>query len=555
MNLRRRSANTRTARGVAAAALLIAASLSALFAGMWAVQGQSAPFPAYFTDNLAATVVITTVTPLEQALLDRLDAAKTSIDVAIYDFNRESVRDALLAAHEDGVAIRVVADNNARAAQGSKQNFDALEEEGIPIVVDGIVPTTTVASADAIAEMLDATPDDVLRSAIMHDKYFIVDKRWVWTGSVNMSDSDMTLNHNNALDIESPALAALYQTDFDQMFLDGKFGTRKTASITHTVNIGGAPIQVYFGPQDDPMEQIIAAVNGAQSSIDFAIFTFTDDALADALIAAHARGVHVRGLWDSLAAGNASSDDERMCAAGVPIKIENTRGLMHNKLLVIDAQGAAPTVVTGSLNWTATGNTANNENTLVIANGALTKQYAVEYERMWTTIDVLPCTSVKLPIIFNDAAPPTPTPLPLEPSPLPTITPLPTPAPTPTGTTTSAVRMSRIVYDPPGSDVDGEFVEVVNEGPAAAILTGWTLRDAATNPNIFTFPAFELPPSGAVRVWVKVGVNGAADLFWGRGSAVWNNDGDTATLRAAAGALVAECPYAPAPETGEALCP
>ena len=46
-----------------------------------------------------------------------------------------------------------------------------------------------------------------------------------------------------------------------------------------------------------------------------------------------------------------------------------------------------------------------------------------------------------------------------------------------------------------------------------------------------------------VTVWVKVGTDTASDLYSGRGSAVWNNDGDTATLTDAGGAVVDMCAY------------
>ncbi len=555
---------SRRTGGFATAALLVATWMGALVAGFWPAAAQTPPIAAWFTDNVAATVITTTVTPLEQALLDRLASATTSIDVAIYDFNRDSVRDALLAAHARGVAVRVVGDNKARGALGSRPNFDALEAAGIPVVVDGTVPTATVALAE-IEDGFDAlAPAEVQTSLIMHNKYFIVDGRWVWSGSVNMSDSDITLNHNNALDIDSPALAARYQADFDQMFA-GSFGTAKLASITDSVALTGAIAHVYFAPQDDPIVQVIDAVNRAERSIDFAIFTFTDDALADALIAAQARGVRVRGLWDSLAAGNAYADDERICAAGAAIKIENTRGLMHNKLLVIDADAPAAVIVTGSLNWTAGGNDGNNENTLVIASASLAGQYAQQYQALWDAIDVAPCNpegalswALRLPIVFNDAEAPTPTPLPdatATPTPEPTasITPTVTPTTTPSGTIEGAIHMSRILYDPPGDDVEGEFVEVVNDGGQAADLSGWTLSDDANTPNVYTFGGFALGPGSAVKVWVKAGIDGPGDLYWGRNGAVWNNGGDVARLRNSEGVLIAECPYAP--DSGEALCP
>ena len=47
-----------------------------------------------------------------------------------------------------------------------------------------------------------------------------------------------------------------------------------------------------------------------------------------------------------------------------------------------------------------------------------------------------------------------------------------------------------------------------------------------------------------MTVWVKAGTDTGTELFSGRGSAVWNNDGDRATLADAGGAEVDVCAYA-----------
>jgi hypothetical protein len=44
-------------------------------------------------------------------------------------------------------------------------------------------------------------------------------------------------------------------------------------------------------------------------------------------------------------------------------------------------------------------------------------------------------------------------------------------------------------------------------------------------------------------VWTKVGANNANNLYWGRGSAVWNNTGDTAFLKDAQGVLRSQFTY------------
>ena len=580
------------------------------------------PDPAvYLTENLTAVSTSPAISAMEQALLDRIDAASISIDAAFYDFKRVRVRDALLAAQRRGVTVRVVADDEARSNPSYAPHFAALEAAGIPIV------------------------DDQSRSRIMHNKYLIFDRQAVWTGSTNLSDNDFTLNHNNSIVFTGTEMAALFQHDFDQM-VAGRFGRQKTASPTTAVLYQGLPVEVYFSPQDGVLARVVRAVQAAETSIDFAIFFFTEDTLRDALIDAKNRGVAIRGLWDALGASNTSSDDEALCAAGIPIKIENTTGKMHHKLMVVDARGRDPAVITGSLNWTAAASERNSENTVIVHGGAVAAAYAAGFQAMWSGISAAPCVEERaaeirlfLPLVASAAEsetttepsvpaetptetpvpaetptePPVPTETPTEPSvpaetpteppvpaetttepPVPaetttepfvpaetttetptetpaptppptpataepsvstetsTETPTPTPAPTPpptpeltetpTPTPSVAVRLARIVYDPAGSDVDGERVEIRNVGEIAAELSGWTLADAAS--YRYTFPAFTLAAGATVTVWVKAGTDTASDLYSGRGAAVWNNNGDSATLADADGARVDVCAYA-----------
>jgi len=506
---------------IAATALLVAVTATA-----------TPPDPAvYLTENLAAVATSPAVTAMEQALLDQINGALTSIDAALYDFERVSVRDALIAARQRGVAVRVVADDEAHANPSYAPHFAALAAASIPIV------------------------DDQSSSRIMHNKYLIFDRQAVWTGSTNLSDNDFTLNHNNSIAFASAEVAALFQHDFDQMAA-GRFGGQKTASPTTTVLYQGLPVEVYFSPQDGVLAQVVRTVQAAETSIDFAIFFFTEDTLRDALIDAKNRGVAVRGLWDALGAGNASSDDEALCAAGIPIKIENTAGKMHHKLMVVDADGTDPAVITGSLNWTAAAGERNSENTVIVHGSAVAATYAAGFQALWSGISAAPCVEegaaadsrLFLPLVARaaESGAPTETPMPPPiPTPMPTETPAPTPIPTPPETPTppsTAVRLARIVYDPAGSDVDGERVEIRNVGEIAAELSGWTLADAAS--YRYTFPAFTLAAGATVTVWVKAGTDTASDLYSGRGAAVWNNNGDSATLADADGARVDVCAYA-----------
>jgi hypothetical protein len=104
-----------------------------------------------------------------------------------------------------------------------------------------------------------------------------------------------------------------------------------------------------------------------------------------------------------------------------------------------------------------------------------------------------------------------------------------------------AVRLQEINYNPPGRDINSEYVLIQNDTSASVSMSQWTLRDTVN--HVFTFPSFMLRPGFSVRVWTKAGTNDAENLFWGRRAAVWNNLGDTATLSDSKGSEVARYVY------------
>lgn len=86
-------------------------------------------------------------------------------------------------------------------------------------------------------------------------------------------------------------------------------------------------------------------------------------------------------------------------------------------------------------------------------------------------------------------------------------------------------------------DCQAEAVTVRNGGTVPADLTGWSVHDEASTPHTFRFPAgYTLAPGASVTIR-SGGAAGPGELAW-TGSNVWNNDGDTATLVNAGGAVV-----------------
>jgi beta-lactamase superfamily II metal-dependent hydrolase len=109
----------------------------------------------------------------------------------------------------------------------------------------------------------------------------------------------------------------------------------------------------------------------------------------------------------------------------------------------------------------------------------------------------------------------------------PIITPTPTPITSPSPTVTAAPDYTLAIA---GLDLANEWVAVRNTGEAPVDLAGCTISDAGSV-HVYTFPTFVLAPGSTVTVHTGSGTDTATDLFWGLGSSVWNNAGDTATLK------------------------
>ena len=108
------------------------------------------------------------------------------------------------------------------------------------------------------------------------------------------------------------------------------------------------------------------------------------------------------------------------------------------------------------------------------------------------------------------------------------------------------IGIGHIEYDAPGNDhenLNGEWVEVTNNGTVAQAMGGWVLKDESAS-HRYRFPSsFTLGPGTSVRVFTGCGPDSATELHWCNGGAVWNNDGDTAFVLDPNGNIVAQKSY------------
>ena len=287
----------------------------------------------------------------DASLAAAIDDALFSIDLAIYDLNLWSIRDALLDAHQRGIAIRIVTESDNL----DRPELQALQSAGIPILGDR-------------------------HQALMHNKFIIIDGYQVWTGSMNLTLNGAYHNNNNLVQIKSTRLAENYTVEFEEMFLDDLFTSFSPANTPHPVlTLEGVQIETFFAPDDHPQSRITELINSAQHSIHILAFAFTADSIAQAVNAAHQSGLDVRGVIETGQADNSGSDVESLQDAGVDLRLDGNPRNMHHKVIIIDSQ----IVIFGSYNFSRSAEERNDENLLIIHSAELAAEFEAEFDLIY----------------------------------------------------------------------------------------------------------------------------------------------------------------------------
>ena len=271
----------------------------------------------------------------DRFLAEALDQARSQIDAALYDLNLWSIRNALIRAHERGVQVRLVVET------------DSLDRPEIQELIAAGIPTV---------------PDEM--ESLMHNKFIVIDGAEVWTGSMNLTVNGAYRHLNNLVRLRSTRLAENYTLEFEEMFLEGYFGENILENTPHPdLTINGVRIETYFSPDDDTGLRLIELIFSAERSIDFLYYSFTSDAIADAIIYQAKQGIQVRGVFDTYQERTGQGGEyQRMRNQGLDVYLDSHPEKLHHKVMIIDQT----TLVTGSYNMTRSAEIKNDENTLII---------------------------------------------------------------------------------------------------------------------------------------------------------------------------------------------
>lgn len=121
-------------------------------------------------------------------------------------------------------------------------------------------------------------------------------------------------------------------------------------------------VEVHFSPKGGCTDAIIHEIRSARHEILVLAYSFTSKPIAQALVDAKLRGVHVDIVLDHSNEHELYTDMHFFLEQGLTPLIDPQHAIAHNKVMVIDNR----TLLTGSFNFTQHAENDNAENSLVI---------------------------------------------------------------------------------------------------------------------------------------------------------------------------------------------
>ncbi len=392
---------------------------------------------------------------LEALVIEQIQSASRTVDIAVQELNLPLIAQALAERKRAGVNVRFITENTYNR-RWSEIDPDSLEErergkwKEYQAIVDvdrnGVLSPAEISERDVYAILegagvpyLDDTADDTKGSGLMHQKFLVIDGQRVVMGSANFTVSgihgdfgepESRGNTNHLILLDSPELARAFTDEFNYMWGDGPggqpdslFGVRKPERPLIPARLGDAEVIVHFSPAGGgvPYEEttngaIVQALAQANSSVDLALFVFSDQGIVDQLeTLLDTKGVGIRvmidhsfafrdfsrtlDMWGLSLPRECQLDPARPAwdppakAVGIPNLAPTDK--LHHKFALIDAGTPSATVVTGSHNWSKAANNNNDENIVIIRHPVVADQFAREFDRLMTDARLGPSQSLE----------------------------------------------------------------------------------------------------------------------------------------------------------------
>ena len=338
--------------------------------------------PIKFKDLIIQRANFSEKTDISQILVDVIDRAESTLDLALHGLKLPNVTQALLRAKARGVTIRIVMNYTHVFPEHSGETVT----DDIKILMDNKFDMRTLRGTGPYG--------------VMHNKIIIADHQILKFGSFNWTTAAAQRNYENAVFSDSAKKISRYEKHYEDLWKDARPVTEGPLSYTllaadpqppapagseDSVTYNGETFQSeMWSPLGGVQKALLKAIHASKKDISLAMFSLNADPLVTALIEARDRGVKVRIVVDKSQAVGPSvrpaikklmdAKMDLLWSAG-----HEPKSVMHNKFAVFDRK----MLEVGSYNWTGNAEEHNFENANFIDDAELIADFLAEFDDIY----------------------------------------------------------------------------------------------------------------------------------------------------------------------------
>ncbi|GAB4186641.1 MAG: hypothetical protein Tsb0015_04640 [Simkaniaceae bacterium] len=239
---------------------------------------------------------------------------------------------------------------------------------------ENLVPITIACHPKEIRKKKKKYPENVefvpmKTSGISHEKILLIDDKYLFLGSANLTNTSLAVHDNLVIGLCSPKLAKQFKQRGPQTFFHE--------------NLGDEHLSFYFLPEknDQCLNALLQRINEAQEEIKIAMFTLTHPGILDALKQAKERKLHIEIIMDRYsAAGCCRKTLDFLQQNNISVRQSQLCKLMHHKWALIDNKY----FITGSANWTRSAFSKNYD--YIIIFNKINKKHKLFINKIWNKL-------------------------------------------------------------------------------------------------------------------------------------------------------------------------
>ena len=161
-------------------------------------------FPLYVQGGDGDEAIRTCFSPnggCEKTIIQEIEKADNSINIAIFSFTNGRIARTLVKAHKRGIHVKIIMDSEMASDRYSKSRF--LKNKGIDVRLRRGLRTSHREH----------------KNGSMHNKFAVIDGKVLITGSYNWSISAEKWNYENLLVLTSSKLAEIFDKKFRNLWM------------------------------------------------------------------------------------------------------------------------------------------------------------------------------------------------------------------------------------------------------------------------------------------------------------------------------------------------